>query len=360
MTQRERFNAIFSGKPYDRLPVYFFGMWDETHERWLKEGYSGQVEGLDADWEAGMWDCHGLANTYPRFFGENKLLEETDDYCIMEHADGSVVRYSKGGSTVNHTIKHVLKPTREAWEQFKPHINLNDDWRNPPGWEEKAAEFAKRERVATFLGGSFYGWLRGWMGVEELSCLMYDDPGLLEEMVSYIVDFCIAIYGPVAKKADFDFVYIFEDCCGSYGPLFSPTIYREIFDKHYKRLIRFYKEECKIPFVLIDSDGLADDLIPCWVESGFDIIFPIEVGKWQASPNKLREKFGEQLGMFGGVDKHLIEVGGETLRTHLESLLPAVRHGKYLPIPDHRIPPSVSYEQFLAYIKMFNEVFNGK
>jgi uroporphyrinogen decarboxylase len=136
-------------------------------------------------------------------------------------------------------------------------------------------------------------------------------------------------------------------------------MYREIFDKHYKRLLRFYKEECKIPFALVDSDGVADELIPCWVESGFDIIFPIEVGKWQGSPNKLRDRFGSGLGMLGGVDKHLIEKGGEPLRAHLQSLLPAVRQGRYIPIPDHRIPPSVSYEQFLAYIRMFGEVFNG-
>ena len=34
MTHRERFHAVFDGKPYDRLPVYYFNMWKETAMRW--------------------------------------------------------------------------------------------------------------------------------------------------------------------------------------------------------------------------------------------------------------------------------------------------------------------------------------
>jgi uroporphyrinogen decarboxylase len=197
------------------------------------------------------------------------------------------------------------------------------------------------------------------MGVEALSLLMYDDEPLLREMIDHIVDHCIRLFGPVAKKADFDFVYIFEDCCGSYGPLFSPEKYDILFDGPYRRLIDFYKRECRIPFILIDSDGVPDALVPCWLKSGFDIIFPVEVGKWKGSPNKLRNRFGCDFGMLGGVDKHLIRQGGQALRDHLTELLPAVRGGRYLPIPDHRIPPEVSLQDMQKYIALFNEVFNG-
>jgi uroporphyrinogen decarboxylase len=208
------------------------------------------------------------------------------------------------------------------------------------------------------MGGSLYGWIRGWMGVVNISYLMYDDPALFEEMVSYLADYYMELFAPVLKRVGFDFVYFFEDCCGKNGPLFSPEIYRRILDPYYRKLIRFYKEN-GVEFALVDSDGDSEKLIPSWLESGFDIMFPIEVGTWKASPSALRKKYGARLNMFGGVDKHVIPLGEAEIRRHLKSLKPAADEGGYIPIPDHRIPPSCSYGDFLTYVRVFNEVFNG-
>ena len=108
-----------------------------------------------------------------------------------------------------------------------------------------------------------------------------------------------------------------------------------------------------------DSDGNVDKLVPLWVESGFDIIFPVEVGKWSNSPGEMRRKFGSSLKMLGGIDKHMIVRSEDILRRHLMDMKDEVEKGGYLPIPDHRIPPECSYEQFLTYVRVFEEVFNG-
>ena len=186
---------------------------------------------------------------------------------------------------------------------------------------------------------------------------MYDDPALLSEMVSHVTDHFMRLMEPILKLVKFDFVYFFEDCCGASGPLFSPAKYKEIFDAHYRRLIRFYKER-GVSFALVDSDGRSEALIPCWRDSGFDIFFPIEVGKWGANPADLRRKFGK-IKLFGAVDKNFIKAPEADLRRYLESLRPSVEEGGFLPIPDHRIPPDVSYGQMLQYIKIFHEVFNS-
>ena len=129
-------------------------------------------------------------------------------------------------------------------------------------------------------------------------------------------------------------------------------------NKYYKKLLEFYKEN-GVAFSLIDSDGKVDRLIPSWLGSGFDIIFPVEVGTWGASPQGLREQFGSGLKMLGGVDKHIIPKGEAAIREHLLSLKPAVQQGGYLPIPDHRIPPECSYVDFQTYLRVYNEVFNS-
>jgi uroporphyrinogen decarboxylase len=93
------------------------------------------------------------------------------------------------------------------------------------------------------------------------------------------------------------------------------------------------------------------------MDSGFDILFPIEVGTWKASPVEFRRKYGRQLRMFGGVDKHVIAQGEAAIRSHLMALRPVAMEGGFIPIPDHRIPPSVSLEQFRQYVRIFKEVF---
>lgn len=79
-----------------------------------------------------------------------------------------------------------------------------------------------------------------------------------------------------------------------------------------------------------------------------------EIGKWKNSPGGMRNKFGNDLKMLGGVDKHVIPLGEEAIRKHLEEMRDEVKRGGYIPIPDHRIPPECSYEQFMTYIKVFN------
>ena len=41
MTHRERFHRVFNFEPVDRIPLYYFGTWRETKQRWIYEGYTG-------------------------------------------------------------------------------------------------------------------------------------------------------------------------------------------------------------------------------------------------------------------------------------------------------------------------------
>ena len=367
MTHRERFNNIYNFRPVDRIPVYFFGTWRETKQRWIKEGYKGnvdlnldkgpQLDDMDPDWETGLWDNHGLAITEAIGDIEPCILQEDENRRMVRNSLGEEYIERKDGSSFNHTVVYPMEPTRESWNRIKRFYDPYDSRRYCKELALKASALNAKDAVTTFMGGSLYGWLRSLLGIENVSYLMYDVPELYEEIIDHFANLFMTVMKPVLNVVKFDFVYFFEDCCSSTGPLFSPAFYKEILDKYYKKLIRFYKDN-HVPLALIDSDGVSEPLIPCWLESGFDIIFPIEVGKWRASPVKLREKHGK-LCMLGGVDKHLIYGSEDKLREHLLSLRPSVSEGGYIPIPDHRIPPEVSLAQMHRYVKIFNEVFNG-
>jgi hypothetical protein len=365
MNHRERFVHLFTGKSVDRIPCYFFGTWPETKTSWASNGYdvldnganSGpNLPGMDPDWEDGMWNCHGMANCEPIGDIPPKVLEKGDGYEIIRGTLGEVVRHRTDGTSMPHTITPALLPIRSSWEQFMKRWRPDDPQRNPDSIESLAARLAGQERVRAFMGGSLYGWLRNHMGVENISYLLMDDIALYEEMVSYTCDVFLTVMEPVLKHAEFEFVYFFEDCCGSAGPLFSPRIGQEILQPYYKKMIRFYKDH-GVKLALIDSDGQADLMVPMWLESGFDVVFPVEVGSWGGSVAGLREKYGNQLCAMGGINKHVIGHGTEAIRAHLSSLSEEVAKGGYLHIPDHRIPPSIGYDQMMDYVSVFHEIF---
>ena len=39
MNNRQRVHAIMNYENYDRMPVVHFGLWDETLEKWVREGH---------------------------------------------------------------------------------------------------------------------------------------------------------------------------------------------------------------------------------------------------------------------------------------------------------------------------------
>ena len=367
MTERERFLRVFRGEPVDRIPLYYFGSWVETKQRWADEGLGGgcltgdcgpQLPWMDTDWECGMWGTFGLVNLHA--FGDQayRILEDTEDYYIEETPIGLVQKVTKKGSSVRHTLKYPLEPTRESWEHFKTFLRADDPRRVPAYRAERIQEVASRDFVGAFFGGSLYGWMRDWMGVEELSVMMYEEPELLKEMVDFLADFFIEVYRPFLKDCHFEFAYIFEDCCGSHGPLFGPSCFDRIYRDAYTKLIRFYKEECGVPLVLLDSDGRCDELIPSWLSVGVDIIFPAEVGTWNGGAEDIRSKFGRNVAVFGGVNKFKLSLPEEELRAYLLTLKPCVDEGRFIPIPDHRIPPEISLADMERYCKVFKEVFS--
>lgn len=372
MNGRERFSAIMNYQPYDRLPVWFFGTWAETKTRWKDEGLTGivdkggsggpQLPEMDLDWETyptgggSIWDSQGLMNKDPISPGKWVVVEETDSYLIARSSLGGLAKHSKAGTSIPQHIEPDLKPTREDWDRFKSYLDPDDPRRWRDGWEARVESLKARQHATCFCAGSLFGWLRDWLGVEAISYLPYDDPELYAEMIGYLADYCITLNARFLKKVDFDFGYFFEDCCFNTGPLISPAIYREFYDRHYRRMIAAYRE-MGVPLFLMDSDGKIDALLPCWLDSGFDIVFPIEIGTWRANPVELRRRHGKRLRMMGGIDKLVIPRGEAAIRAELEPLKPLAAEGGYIPIPDHRIPPDCSLEQFRVYLRVFKQVF---
>jgi uroporphyrinogen decarboxylase len=59
----------------------------------------------------------------------------------------------------------------------------------------------------------------------------------------------------------------------------------------------------------------------------------------------------------GGVDKMQMIAGPKHIKAYLESLVPYVRRGGFIPFCDHRCPPDVTPENYLYYLDLKEKLF---
>jgi len=109
--------------------------------------------------------------------------------------------------------------------------------------------------------------------------------------------------------------------------------------------------------VWVDCDGLIDSLLPLWLESGVNCMFPIEIGTWGADPVKFRRQYGRDLLMMGGFDKHVLARSKKAITQEIERLAPLVDEGGFIPMPDHRVPPDVPLENYIHYCEMARQIW---
>jgi len=190
-----------------------------------------------------------------------------------------------------------------------------------------------------------------------LSYALYDDPQWVEEMINTIAD---CIFGVLEKILSlggrFEAVSMWEDMAYNSGPLISPSHFKKYLLPHYRRIADLLHKH-DVDVIYLDCDGKIDSLIPLWLDAGINCMFPVEVGTWGSDPVAFRMKYGKDLLMMGGFDKHILSQGKDQIRTEIYRLLPLVEEGGYIPFPDHRVPPDVPYENYMYYIDLARNIW---
>ncbi len=106
----------------------------------------------------------------------------------------------------------------------------------------------------------------------------------------------------------------------------------------------------------MDSDGYIAELIPLWIEGGFNHTWPIEV----AAGNDVvayRRRYGRQIAFGGGIDKRALAAGGEAMRAEILRVAPPLlAEGGYTPGCDHGVPSDVSWQTYVEYTRLLAQL----
>jgi uroporphyrinogen decarboxylase len=253
-----------------------------------------------------------------------------------------------------------LLTDRESWQvHYRPRLDPDHPARYPAEGDNALERWRDPDRDYPLIlpGGSLYGWLRNWMGLENLSIVVYDDPAWFEEMVTTVADCIVGTLSRVFETGGrFDACAMWEDMCFNAGPLLSPAHLKRHLVPHYRRIADLLHKH-DIDVLWVDCDGKIDKLIPLWLEAGVNCMFPVEVGTWGADPIGLRQQYGQDLLMMGGFDKRILARSKEEIEAEVHRLTPLVEEGGYIGFCDHLVPPDVPLGNYLYYLETVREVW---
>lgn len=359
MNNRERFRAAMNFLPTDRPCHLEHGFWQDTYNRWRKEGLPAEII-YDKDifhhtWGPDLFDYFGItklaymrAEQYyvPSF--EPQVLEENSEFRLIRNERGVLLREKVGNISMPQFLEYPIK-NRQDYHALKERLLGSPDQRFPAYWDEQV-RFVRnqQERIVGVHLHGFFAYPRELMGFERLLYTFHDDPELIREMINERVDAHIQLYQRAIEETRPDFAFIWEDMCYKNGPLISPTMFRKFMLPAYQKLTGFLKK-MGVEIIIVDSDGDISQLIPLWIEGGVTCLLPFEV-KAGMDVTRLRKQY-PQLQIIGGIEKHALEHIKKDIDCELERVLPVMLpQGGYCASLDHWVHSEIPLENFAYYV----------
>lgn len=296
---------------------------------------------------------------------EEKVLEHRDGHYIVQDWMGNITEISdRYDYTYIRTAKDfVTRKWHSAPVQNRHDWEEKIKWRYDPRHPERfPADFAARCQAArdrdTVLQIQIPGpwWqMREWCGFEGLCLLMIEEPEFVQEMTAFWTEFVLQTLEPILAQVELDNVIIAEDIAYKNHSMISPKMVRDFLMPTYRTWIAAIKAS-GCPIITMDSDGYIAELIPLWIEAGFNCCWPVEV----AAGNDIvayRRQFGKKMAYVGGIDKRALAAGGEAMRKEVMRVVPPLlEDGGFIPGCDHAVPPDISWPNFVEYTRLLAEL----
>ena len=291
------------------------------------------------------------------------ILNDTGTHHTFADEWGVEWAMPKAGGLYFDMITHPLSQVLEAAEL--------DDHSWPDGANKARFQGLRNQAerlVARGLGITLapaYGgilesaaWLRGY---ESFYMDLIRNPTLTEAILDATLRFHLDFWGAALQEVGdlLDVAVEYDDLGWQWGLLISKEMYRRYVRPRHEELFRFIKAHSRAA-VFLHSCGAVYDLLPDFIESGVDILNPVQVSAAEmGDTRRLKAEFGDHLVFWGGgVDTQGIlpratpaKVKDE-VRRRIEELGPG---GGFVFAAVHNIQPDVPPENIMAMWEAWQE-----
>lgn len=371
MNPRERYlETLLFGTP-DKIPFEPGRPREKTLARWYSEGLPG-----DIDWFDYLCDTLGIRiDHHVNPFGqklinfrmnpifEEKVLEHKEGHYIIQDWMGNIVEISD-----EYDFTYIRSPKdfvtrkwhsfpvsdRNSFEEMKKRYKPDDPERYPENFSDIARSMKDRDYIVSLNFAGVFWQLREWCGFEPLCILFIEDPDFVSEMILFWEEFVLKTMERALEAGIVDRIWINEDMAYKGKSMISPIMTRNFLLPSWKSWVNRAKQ-AGVKIFDIDSDGNIEELIPIWIEAGFNVCDPIEV----AAGNDLAHyslTYHRQIAYRQGIDKRCIAKGGRIIEQELARLTPVIKRGGYIPGCDHGVPFDISWHDFVHYSELLAEL----
>jgi len=209
--------------------------------------------------------------------------------------------------------------------------------------------------------GNLWEMTRLMVGMENALLMTIQDTKIFDYLIGKLAEILDGFYeaflnvvGPYVQ-----IVEMADDYGTNIGPMFNPEVYRKFLMPRYKRSIELIKRKAPQAKVLLHCDGAIRRFIPDLIETGFEILNPIEGHLPGMDPAGLKRDFGEDLTFQGGVDvKQVLSQGTiEDVRREVRLRIEQMgRGGGYILAPAHNFGNDIPLENMLAFFEAGHEL----
>jgi uroporphyrinogen decarboxylase len=364
MTPRERLKRTLNHKGPDRIAIDLGGaassLNDEAYFK-LKEymGIQGDIKPFRSGTTTNYYDeriLDALEIDLRRI-----ILPKTDRFPAF-CPDGSFynewgIRYAKKGEyyeIVENPLTHA-DGTQIMQHNWPEAINVF----NPNGLREYAAQLYERTEYAIVAR------MPTW-GLFDIACQLRGTEQFLIDMITDSKTACLLVENILSCQMEFydmlldqvgDYVQMVETC-DDYGSqnalLFSPKLYRKIIKPYRIQLNNLIRKKAPGAKIFFHCCGAIFDLIPDLIESGVEVLNPIQPNAAGMDAGRLKKTYGSELCFHGGIDtqKALRGTGKDIAREVQEKIDILFQDGGYILAPANHIMSDVPPQNVITMYEM--------
>jgi uroporphyrinogen decarboxylase len=159
-------------------------------------------------------------------------------------------------------------------------------------------------------------------------------------------------------KAGVDAIWLGEDLGSQTSTLISPDDWRIRFKPRHKRMIEKLRKENPDIIIIMHSDGAVSPLIDDFIEIGVEVYNPVQPNVAGSDPQELKDRYGEKICFFGGIDQQSLLPSGDIsmIREEIKKRIRILGKNRgYLLAPAHILQPDVTTDTIEAMIEAASE-----
>lgn len=362
MDSRQRFELAMARQQPDRVPIDYWAT-SEVNARLLKHfGLSSQEQLLE------RFDVDFRYIEGPKYIGPGQTTTpdglQEDHFGVVRRS----VSYGEGAKSGSYS-EVVRYPLQDATSVDE--IENYAKWPSPDHFDyecvrQQAAEARETGKVVIFMGDRLNrcAQLKPAMyvrGVEQILIDVVADPEIAKTIFRRIADF----YREYARRTlqaaggNIDIFFTGDDFGTQDNTFFSVDTWRELLKEGFDRFVDIGHEfGCKVAH---HTCGCVTQLLPDFIESGLDILNPLQPDCARMDYEKIKQQYGDKISFHGGmsIQKTLPYGSPEDVRNEVRDRVNKLAgNGGYIFCTAHNIQADTPTENIIALFEAYKE-FGG-